>query len=186
MYLSYPTIAVLASDKEVIKKIWKLVEEKHWKGFETEKISLTYFPCYFFATAEKAIAVNAVNGKPSETIAREFSGNSEKTGFRLEHDYKATAEKITVKKEEAEKKFGGKAKILYYPVWKASIKLGSGKFELQYSAVNGELFEKENIPERKRSATEIAVEAISELKKPEEWARNARELFSEAKKVFRL
>lgn len=60
-------------------------------------------------------------------------------------------------------------KLVYVPVWIASVSIPEGDFELEYSGVDGELLSEDTIPEREKARGELAGEAVGELTSPSKW-----------------
>ena len=64
-------------------------------------------------------------------------------------------------------------KMVYYPIWILGIEVAEGNFELRVSGTTGEVFEEEQIPERKKGLMEITSEALNELRSPKAWGKYA-------------
>ncbi|MBN2067369.1 MAG: hypothetical protein JW744_02785 [Candidatus Diapherotrites archaeon] len=84
-----------------------------------------------------------------------------------------TAEEISASKENV---ILSAFKMVYYPMWIASITAGEKNHNMEISGVTGRIFGEETVPERQKGFVEISRETLGELKKPGAWLAYSKEI----------
>ncbi|MCX6799149.1 MAG: hypothetical protein NTW59_03575 [Candidatus Diapherotrites archaeon] len=67
-------------------------------------------------------------------------------------------------------------KMVYYPIWIATVGVGGEEHTLRISGVSGELLEEEKLPTRQKSVSEITKETLQELREPKAWLHYSKEV----------
>ncbi|RLG18122.1 hypothetical protein DRN67_04510 [Candidatus Micrarchaeota archaeon] len=141
-------------------------------------------------------ALDALSGEINEQLAESMPSSSELVK-ELPDDYplevkepvfsESEAKKIAQLKTAAMLKTAKESVIIsdfrtiYYPMWVAGISVGKQNYELEISAITGEIFGEEKVPERQQGFVEITKETLQELKKPGAWLKYGREVADTAR-----
>lgn len=80
-----------------------------------------------------------------------------------------TAKELGVPKNNVEV---SSMRLVYFPIWRVSVSVAKGEFDVDFSGVDGEVLSDEDIPERDKGHGELAGEAVSELSSPNKWVEN--------------
>ncbi len=142
-------------------------------------------------TKRGRLALNAVTGELSKELA-ESMPNEKELVKELPDQYPAEVKGSEFSQEEAKKVAVIKTaeqlettkdsiilsgfKTVYYPMWIASITVAGKNHQLEISAVTGQIFGEETVPERPKGFLEITRETLHELREPGAWLRYSREI----------
>lgn len=77
-----------------------------------------------------------------------------------------TAKELSIPKNNVEIT---STRLVYFPLWRVSVAIPAGSFDLDFSAVDGELVSEDEIPERYKGKGELATETVNELTNPSKW-----------------
>lgn len=213
MLVANPVFPIQFQIDQVAASIDEILHKKNWKSFEKGEIKLVLKPLYLFyydavfpeketgKTARGKLALNAETAELSKEIADSMPGE-EKLLKELPDSYPLIARKALFSKKEAEKIALLKTsallkadrndivltgfKMLYYPTWIVFVTVAGQTSELEISAVTGQIFGKESVPEREKGFVEVTKQTLQELKKPGAWVQYSKEIAEiSAKKLSR-
>ena len=205
MFVGTPVFPISFPLEKVAELIEETILKKNWKSFEKGEVKLVLTPFYLFyydvafekngkptgKTKHGRLALNGETAELSEELAKSMPDET-KLLQELDDEYpivvrkpifsKLEAEKIALLKTasllEADRKdivlTGFKA--IYYPMWIAFATIGEQTYEFEISAVTGEVFGEEKVPEREKGFVELTHETLQELKKPGAWVKYSKEI----------
>ena len=138
-------------------------------------------------TVQGVMALDAQTNELDEGMAALFEEKVPQTSHRPAAGYKFAVEKPLASERDAPQlaqiKMAHKLelpkenvlisglKLVYAPVWVASVTVAEGNYRLEFNAVNGELLSEAEIPEREKGWLEVTSETLGELKEPGAWVR---------------
>jgi len=138
-------------------------------------------------TAEGIMAMDAQTNVLDEGIAGLFQEEVPQTSHKPAQGYQFEVERALIGEKDAVKVAQIKMakqlelpkenllisglKLVYVPIWVASVSVAEGTYKLEFNAVNGELMSEAEIPEREKGWLEVTGETLSELKEPGAWVR---------------
>ena len=205
MFLGNPVFPIAFEIEKVAGLIESTLKKKHWHSFDKGEIKLILSPVYIFyydavfpeegkpkAESERGrLALNAETAELNKELADSMPDDTELVK-ELPDDYPLVVRKPLFSKAEAEKiallktstLIGAERKnvvltgfkVVYYPMWLAFVTVKEKTYELEISAVTGEVFGEEQVPEREKGFVEITRETLHELKEPGAWVRYSKEI----------
>ncbi len=205
MFFGNPVVPIAFQLEQVFELVEKIILEKNWKSFEKGEVKLVLSPFYLFyydvAFEEKGkptgktkhgrLALNGETAELSEELAESMPNETE-LAQELNDNYPMVVRKAIFSKTEAEKIALLKTaslleadrddiiltgfKEIYYPRWIAFATVAGQTYEFEISAVTGEIFGEEKVPEREKGFVELTHETLQELKKPGAWLRYSKEI----------
>jgi len=193
MFFGNPVFPISFQIEEVASLVEEVLRKKNWRKFEAGEIKLVLTPFYLFyydavlegEKSERArLALNAQTAELSKEMAESMP--EEETLVReLPDSYPFILRKALFSRQEAEKIALLKTasmvgvdrknmvltnfKMVYFPVWMAYVTVAKETYGLEISAVSGEIFEEEKVPQREKGFVEVTKETLSDLKRPGAW-----------------
>ena len=205
MFVGDPVFPVVFEIEKVAELIEATLKKKSWQAFDRGEVKLVLQPTYIFyydAVFEEGgkpkgkgergrLALNAETAELDKGMAETMPPDNELVK-ELPDDYPLVVRKPLFSKAEAEKIALLKTaaligadrnnvvltgfKVVYYPMWLAFVTVKKKTYELKISAVTGELFGEEQVPEREKGFVEITNETLHELKEPGAWVKYSKEI----------
>lgn len=205
MFVGNPVFPISFQLEQVAELVEKALRKKSWKSFERGEIKLVLTPFYSFyydaafeednklkeETERGKLALNAETAELSRELAESMPADSELVN-ELPEDYPLIVRKPLFSKPEAEKIAMLKTaslvgtdrknivltgfKMVYYPIWIAFVTVAKETYQLEISAVSGELFGEEKVPVREKGFVDVTKETLQELKKPGAWLQYSKEI----------
>lgn len=205
MFLGNPVFPVSFRIEQVAELVEKTLLQKNWKSFKKGEIKLVLTPFYSFyydaafeeegklkkETEHGRLALNGETAELSKELADSMP-TGEKLSKEMPDDYPLIVRKPIFSKKEAEKVALLKTasligtsrehivltgfEMVYYPMWLAFVTVGEETYELEISAITGEIFGEERVPEREKGFVEVTKATLSELKEPGAWIRYSKEI----------
>ncbi len=207
---SFPISFKLEQVTELVENLLKEKNWKLFEVAELRLVLAPFFVFYYDAAFEKKgesgrhvvaetkrgrLALDAVSGELNHALAETMPGES-KLATQLPDTYPVEVKEQTLSKQEAKEIAVMKTasmlgtsrdcvvlsdfKTVYYPMWIADVTVADETHQVQISAVTGEVFGEERVPEREKGFVEITGETLDELKQPGAWLRYSRGLVGTA------
>jgi hypothetical protein len=205
MFLGNPVFPIAFEIEKVAGLIEATLKKKNWRSFDKGEVKLVLTPVYVFyydavfpeegkpkGKAERGrLALNAETAELNKELADSMPADNELVK-ELPDEYPLVVRKPLFSKAEAEKIALLKTaaligadrsnvvltglKVVYYPMWLAFVTVKEKTYELEISAVTGEIFGEEQVPKREKGFVEITRETLHELKEPGAWIRYSKEI----------
>lgn len=205
MFFGNPVFPITFQIEEVASLVEEILRKKNWHRFEKGEIKLVLTPFYLFyydavfeeegkptGKSERGrLALNAQTAELTKEMA-EAMPEEEALVKELPDSYPLILRKALFSKQEAEKiallktasMIGTDRKnviltnfqVIYFPLWLAFVTVAKETYQLEISAVTGEVFGEEKVPEREKGFVEVTKETLSELKKPGAWIKYSKEI----------
>ena len=174
MFLGNPVFPISFKIEQVAELVEEAIRKRNWKRFDKGEIKLVLMPFYLFyydavfdeegkptgKSDRNRLALNAETAELSREMAESMS--EEELVKELSDDYPLIVRKPLFSKHEAEKiallktasMIGADRnnivltgfKIVYYPMWIAFVTVAKETYQLEISAVTGEVFGEEKVP----------------------------------------
>lgn len=191
MFFGNPVFPISFQIEEVASLVEEALRKKNWRKFEAGEIKLVLTPFYLFyydaiLEGEKRarLALNARTAELSKEMA-ESMPEEEALVRELPDSYPIIMRKALFSRQEAEKIALLKTaamlgvdrknivltnfKMIYFPLWIAYFTVAKETYALEISAVSGEIFGEEKVPQREKGFVEVTKETLKELKRPGAW-----------------
>ncbi len=205
MFVGNPVFPISFEIEKVAGLIEATLKKKNWQSFDRGEVKLVLQPVYIFyydAVFEEGgkpsgkgergrLALNAETAELNKGLAETMPPDN-KLVKELPDDYPLIVRKPLFSAAEAEKIALLKTsaligadrnnvvltgfKVVYYPMWLAFVTVKEKTYELEISAVTGEIFGEEQVPEREKGFVEITKETLHELKEPGAWVKYSKEI----------
>jgi len=205
MFLGNKVFPISFQIEQVAELVEETLQKKNWKAFERGEIKLILTPFYLFyydavfeengkptgKTERGRLALNAETSELSRELADSMPSEEELV-TELPDSYPLIVRKPLFSRPEAEKiallKTSSMVEadrkdivltgfsVVYYPIWLAFVTVAEETYQLEISAITGEVFGEEKVPEREKGFVEITRETLQELKKPGAWVKYSREI----------
>ena len=205
MFVGNPVFPISFQLEQVASLVDEILGKKNWRNFEKGEIKLVLTPFYLFyydaafehkgkpkkETKHGRLALNAETAELSQLMSDAMPPEAELVK-ELPDSYPLIVRKPIFSKKEAEKVALLKTaslleterknivltsfEMVYYPIWIAFVTVGGETYELEISAVTGQLFGEEKVPEMEKGFVEITRETLDELKQPGAWLRYSKEI----------
>ncbi len=205
MFVGTPVFPISFPLEKVAELIEDIILKKNWKSFEKGEVKLVLAPFYLFyydvafekngkSTGKTKHGRLALNGETAELSKELAESIPNESGLvqELDDEYPLIIRKAIFSKVEAEKIALLKTasileadrkdivltgfKEIYYPMWIAFATVADQTYEFEISAVTGEVFGEEKVPEREKGFVELTHETLQELKKPGAWVKYSKEI----------
>jgi len=198
MFLGNPVFPISFQIEQVAETVETTIKKKNWKSFDRGEIKLVLTPFYIFyydavfeeegKTTKKSergrLALNGETAELRKELAKSLPQENELVK-ELPDQYPLVVRKPLFTKNEAEKIALLKTaslvgtnrdnivltgfQVIYYPMWIAFVTVAKQTYQLEISAITGEIFGEEKVPEREKGFVEITKETLSDLKRPGAW-----------------
>jgi len=205
MFVGNPVVPIAFQLEQVFGLVEKTLKKKNWRSFEKGEIKLVLTPLYLFyydavfpedgkaseKTERGRLSLNGETAELNKELAESMPADSELLK-ELSDEYPLIVRKPIFSKQEAEKIALLKTaslvgadrkevvltgfKMVYYPIWLAFVTVKEKTYELEISAVTGEVFGEELVPEREKGFVEVTRETLHELQEPGAWIRYSKEI----------
>jgi len=205
MFVGNPVFPISFKLEQVAGLVEETLKRKNWLSFEKGEIKLVLSPFYLFyydagfeeegklkeETTHGKLALNARTAELNKELEESMPEESELVKELLD-SYPLIVRKPIFSAKEAEKIALLKTasllqtdrknivltglKMIYYPMWLAFVTVKSGTYQLEISAVSGEVYGEEKVPSREKGFVEVTKETLQELKQPGAWLRYSREI----------
>ncbi len=205
MFVGTPVFPISFPLEKVAELVENIILKKNWKSFEKGEVKLVLSPFYLFyydvafekngkptgKTKHGRLALSGETAELSEELVESMPDEAELLQ-ELDDKYPIVVRKAIFSKIEAEKIALLKTaslleadrndvvltgfKEIYYPMWLAFATIAGQTYEFEISAVTGEIFVEEKVPEREKGFVELTHETLQELKKPGAWLKYSKEI----------
>ncbi len=203
MFVAKPVFPISVQLEKAAEIIEKALRERKWSKFEKGEIKLVLTPFYLFyydaalqgkekgKTERGRLALNGETAELGKELADSIPDDA-KLVRELPDKYPLIARKPLFSEPEAKKIALLKAasmlsvgredivltgfEMIYYPMWIAFVTVAKQTYQLQISAVSGDVFGEEKVPEREKGFVEITRETLEELKQPGAWLKYSKEI----------
>ena len=207
---SFPISFQLEKVTELIEKTLREKHWRDFKVAEVKLVLTPLFVFQYDAAFEKKgeagkgvvgetkngrLALDAISGELDKALAESMPAESE-LAKELPDTYPIEAREAELSKNEAREiaimktasMLGtsrnnvvlSRFRMVHYPIWVAGVTVGKATYELEISAVTGEVFGEEKVPEREKGFVEITQETLEELKQPGAWVKYSKEVVGTA------
>lgn len=213
MYLGNPLLPLnisLADAEEIIRKE---IRKKDWVDFNLKESKLLLVPYFYFnhhffkedddkkvkASIDGFLAMNGSTLKLEENVAKLINDNktnSQKNIPKIKFSQVETniekKELLPVIKFKLSEYFQvpkqnivvSSIKKFFLPIYEISFLINNQEYFFNVGAVEGNIFNSDEIPFREKKILEIIRETLRELSKPNNWLKYFKEIFLELKKLF--
>jgi hypothetical protein len=203
MYTAKPVYPISVKLEKAAEVIEKALREKNWRRFEKGEIKLVLTPFYLFyydaalpgekkgKTERARLALNGETAELGKELADSIPDDASLVR-ELPDEYPLVVRSPLFSEPEARKIAVLKTasmlgvsredlvltgfKMIYYPMWIAFATVAGQTYQLEISAVSGEVFGEEKVPEREKGFVEITKETLEELKQPGAWVKYSKEI----------